>query len=729
MLKKGLRTKIALMALILGVLVTGAITQIDHSLLNASAQSQAQTAVIEGTVKDETGFVVGQSIGFQITINQASDAACDDGSWTLEYGDGTSTQGTSSASRTHRYLRAGTFNAVLSYTYFEDVGVGAPDCQARTAGDSVPVQVRPLDPLTLNFSITPIVVQIFTNTELTFDASSSTTDETCTITQTNWDFGDENVAIGSIVNHTYASSGDFNVQVMISDSCGRSESGQQMLNVERVPLQGPIDFIGAVDSNWFNPENWAGGRVPGAGDSVQIGGDQTVIIDPSLDPQTTTGGVSTILFGPEEADIVGNATLEILPGTIFKVGNLRINDNAQLIARSAVIEADTITSEPEEPCTCFNPEDCGRGLLMNPSNLLMDEIGGIHGIVMNLGGNDPAAAPSDDDGVADIITSAGPGFYATIDAQTASLDNGCLELDLIYDFMPEPGDTFDIITASDTLTGRFQGLEDGDEVARFGDIVLVIHYLPNVVRIEAREPQPLNFVGASNDWFDPENWSTGRVPTDGDIVIIEGDSHVQYRPIEEHIGDNDGDGDTDRADSSSPKLQLAVCKGNAVLEMLPGSELQFEELRVEENASLFTRSSILKGTRVNYAGGRGCTKWECGYNPTYVEVEEFEFTGEGLALYLGGTTQASADGVGPGHYSFINTRTVTLNEASLQINTIYDFEPSAGDEFVIFQASESITGTFANYADGDVVLSANGVDLVISYTTNEIVLTAEESQN
>ena len=367
---KKLNLKIVLFALIIGVLNVGFVSHSD-----ITAVGQAQRGSITVTVTDSDGIVVGDSVEFNIQVNDQSDPGCDDGSWTLDYGDGRSSSGMATGKRTHNYLRSGAYNAVVNYTYFEDVGAAAPQCEARMDSDSVAVVVN---------------------------------------------------------------------EAEMPEPATPSE---------------PVRFVG-TDSNWFDPNNWEGGRVPGDGDSVVIAGDALVVIDPGLDPRD--GKVSL-----QDFNISGNARVETRPGT--------------------VLEFDT----------------------------------------MSLGGG----------------------------------------------------------------------------------------------------------------------------------------------------------------------------------------------------ASIFTTSSATKGK--TFQGGGGCAGWECGYNPSYVEIEDYNF-GESIALYLGGTTQASESGVGPGHYSFIDAERVALNDASLQINTIYDFEPLAGDEFVIIEASESLTGSFSNFADGDVVLTTDDVNIIITYTNTQIILTAEE---
>ena len=113
-------------------------------------------------------------------------------------------------------------------------------------------------------------------------------------------------------------------------------------------------------------------------------------------------------------------------------------------------------------------------------------------------------------------------------------------------------------------------------------------------------------------------------------------------------------------------------------------------------------------------------------NPSYVQVERLELDGLGLTMFLGGIEPAAPGMTGVGYYANISSDQVSLNNAPITIDLIYDFVPQPGDQFIILQATESITGTFNNFADGDVVFSTADVNLVISYTRTQVVLTAQE---
>ena len=70
----------------------------------------------------------------------------------------------------------------------------------------------------------------------------------------------------------------------------------------------------------------------------------------------------------------------------------------------------------------------------------------------------------------------GDGYYANIEVTDITL-NGQLEVLLMYEFTPSAGDTFKIIDVIGTRTGSFLDVNEGDVVAKFGNIELRLSYL------------------------------------------------------------------------------------------------------------------------------------------------------------------------------------------------------------------------------------------------------------
>ena len=241
----------------------------------------------------------------------------------------------------------------------------------------------------------------------------------------------------------------------------------------------------------------------------------------------------------------------------------------------------------------------------------------------------------------------------------------------------------------------------------------------NIVEAEVQS-ETARFVGTDSNWFDPNNWSTGRVPEEGDNVTIDGAIRVVIDPeLDPRSGTTGGS-------TGKVHLQDLQILNGATLETRPGVQMEFETISSDGTGNFYAYSSGWVGTAILNPGW-GCPTWRCGFNPTYIHVDLFKFDGEGLAMSLGGAEPAAPGNTGAGYYANVQADNIELTNPMLQISTIYDFEPQAGDEFVIFEASESLTGTFSNFAEGDVVLSTESVDLVISYERNRIVLFAEQS--
>ena len=394
MTSKNLSTRVKIIVLIFSVLLLGIISQ-----NNFTVSGQAQRGSITVTVSDNDGIIVGMSVQFQVQVNEQSDAACDDGEWILDFGDGRSTSGSSSTTRSHTYLKAGAYNAVVSYTYFKNMGTGAPDCQPQTDSDSVAV----------------------------------------------------------IVN-----------EAEMPDPTEPSDT---------------IRFVGS-SNNWFDPNNWSTGTVPGENDSVLIDGDAQVVINPEQDSRPESGILIML-----ELHLAGNARLETRPGTELSMTRLNMDEFATFFLQSSVLNAAnaTLRSQINPPVSLSNrgrsaalPWGCTWcGLSGNPSsininNLEVEQIG----LLFYLGGPEPA--------MSDAL---GEGFYANIRAKTVSIADSTLAQELIYDFEPEVGDRFVIIEATESIVGGFENYAEGSVVAQNGEVDLVIHYTTNQIVLAADESQ------------------------------------------------------------------------------------------------------------------------------------------------------------------------------------------------------------------------------------------------
>ena len=75
--------------------------------------------------------------------------------------------------------------------------------------------------------------------EVSFDASNST-DTDGTIASYAWDFKDGNAGNGETINHTFSSSGSYNVELTITDNKGATASATKTITVTETTNQAPI---------------------------------------------------------------------------------------------------------------------------------------------------------------------------------------------------------------------------------------------------------------------------------------------------------------------------------------------------------------------------------------------------------------------------------------------------------------------------------------------------------
>ena len=243
---------------------------------------------------------------------------------------------------------------------------------------------------------------------------------------------------------------------------------------------GHVKVFDGMDSNWFNPNNWSDGRVPGPQDSVLLDANDHVVIDPSQGPMP-------VEFG----DLVlrDNAVIETRPGTILRNQDMQVLDSARTIFRSSVIlgESETYWTEPDSadaPTAIYNPMTKDKRDVVINTKMTME---------VGLGGREPASYSMDATGAPIIQT--GYGHYVTLNADIIQLGGAVLDLSLYYDFEPTPGDTFQIVNARRSLSGQFDSLPEGELVGcTRSDVGLRISYRGgdgNDVVLTAEQGDPL----------------------------------------------------------------------------------------------------------------------------------------------------------------------------------------------------------------------------------------------
>ena len=280
----------------------------------------------------------------------------------------------------------------------------------------------------------------------------------------------------------------------------------------------------------------------------------------------------------------------------------------------------------------------------------------------------------------------GMGHYATLLADDVEL-NGQLHIETIYGFTPSVGDTFQIVTARNSLIGTFDNAREGDVVARFGQVNLVISYTGgdgNDVVLSAVSDTS-TFIGTDGDWFNPNNWDTGTVPGRTDAVVI-------------------------------PTGTPLIFVTNATVDV---GSMDMDD----------TDFNLSNG--VVHIFGWGSVRSFRKFNPSFVQAQEMTMVGdEGTTAFgLGGTAPASNNNQGPGFYANVHTNNIQL-AGSLQILFMYGFVPQDGDVFQIITVDGQLTGSFLGVNEGDIVATLGDVDLYLSYAGgdgNDVVLTAVNS--
>lgn len=244
-------------------------------------------------------------------------------------------------------------------------------------------------------------------------------------------------------------------------------------------------------------------------------------------------------------------------------------------------------------------------------------------------------------------------------------------------------------------------------------------------------PREVHFSGTDRNWFNPANWSTGRVPGPNDCVVLDGNDDVVIDPAL-----------SGGAPARAHDVRVIII---AALEARPGAVLETSDTStLASTARIVLRGSAWiggdievlpgrAGDRRNYHGG----VW---LNPTpkskRIVVLQSSFTS---VFGLGGRTPSSVarDAAGRlqvtngyGTYSTATAETTTI-AGNLWLNLHYGFRPAAGDRFTIVNSTRSSSGQFNGLPEGALAAcSADGVGLSISYRGgdgNDVELIADRA--
>ena len=462
---------------------------------------------------------------------------------------------------------------------------------------------------------------------------------------------------------------------------------------------GPAEFIG-TDTNWFNPSNWSTGRVPDADTDILISA-TSVVIDPA-----TTGGPVAV----RDVFIENGGSLTTLPGTQFSYniltgsgGGGTFDSQSSEIVGNAILPGGGSTGGTR----MWMSSGTRR---LNPSTEDLQTFDASAGgtLIMALGGTTPASPGN-----------TGAGHYATLLADDVIL-GGTLEIELAHGFTPTVGDSFQIITARNTLDGRFANLPEGAPAALFPSATLRISYQGgdgNDVVLTAVSG-PAEYIGTDTNWSNPANWSTSEVPDTNTDILISGTSVV-----------------IDPATTGGPvAVRDVFIENGGSLTTLPGTQFSYNILTGSGGGGTFDSQSseIVGNAIVPGSGGAGGTRmWLSSstrrLNPSTEDLQTIDASAGGtLIMALGGTTPASPGNTGAGHYATLLADDVILG-GTLEIELAHGFTPTVGDSFQIITARDTLDGRFANLIEGAPVARFGNVTLQISYQGgdgNDVVLTA-----
>lgn len=232
----------------------------------------------------------------------------------------------------------------------------------------------------------------------------------------------------------------------------------------------------------------------------------------------------------------------------------------------------------------------------------------------------------------------------------------------------------------------------------------------------------VRYVGTDGNWFNPANWSAGRVPGANDDVLIDGRSQVVI------------DGALGQAQVQVRDLTL---RGTARLSALNRAIVETRSTLLQEGAtSHFSASAETGGSLVvaPFSDPQGCTDCAINLNPN-PKNQRFVILQSSVTLDVGlggsepaaliktgrGELQLSS---GAGYYSTMTAETLVL-DGQLRLSLYYGYEPRPGERFQVFTA-QTRSGEFLGLPEGGLVgCTEDGLGFYISYRGgdgNDVVL-------
>ena len=171
-----------------------------------------------------TSGIAPLEVAFDASNSSDSDGSITSYQW--DFKDGNTGTGETA---NHTFSSIGSYNVNLTVTDND----GATDSTTKTITVTETTNQSPVASFTANptSGIAPL--------EVAFDASNSS-DSDGSITSYAWDFKDGNTGNGETVNHTFSSTGNYNVKLTVTDDKGATSSATKTITVTETTNQAPI---------------------------------------------------------------------------------------------------------------------------------------------------------------------------------------------------------------------------------------------------------------------------------------------------------------------------------------------------------------------------------------------------------------------------------------------------------------------------------------------------------
>ncbi len=246
-----------------------------------------------------------------------------------------------------------------------------------------------------------------------------------------------------------------------------------------------------------------------------------------------------------------------------------------------------------------------------------------------------------------------------------------------------------------------------------------LQVLPAAAQVGAPPPPtPAQYEGRDGNWYNPANWSIGRVPGIDDCVQLDGRDRVSIdfalaAPGQETAAYNDI--------IIVAAAQLTTQQG-AVMESRQVMHRQATTARIVMHGGGWIGGDLItEPGRASLLGPEGGL-W---LDPSAVAKTHVQLVdGFRMQFGLGGRSPASASrdasgalqlAAGYGHYSTLTADSVAL-DGHLWLNLHHEFRPVRGDRFQLIKVARSSSGEFNGLPEGALAAcTADGVGLSISY--------------